>query len=81
MIQLKLPCERGARKKCNFMHFTELWLHVIFQMGMSDGITLPNTYDHVECRSLDQILSNFAQVCIRAPLIHISYLDVVILGP
>ncbi len=82
-FELKSPCERGARKKCHFMHFTELWLILIYlvKMGVSDGITLPNTYDHVECPSLDQILSNFAQVCTRAPLIPISYLVDVTLGP
>ena len=62
MFKLKSPHERGARKKCHFMHFTELWLILIlvFQMGVSDGITLLNTYDHVECPPLDQFLSNFA---------------------
>ena len=40
MFQLKSPRERGSRKKCHFMHFTELWLILIFQMGVSGGILI-----------------------------------------
>ena len=81
MYKLMAPCERGGQLNCYFIHFVVLWSHIAFQMAVSDGTTLSKAYDHAQSWFLDQIQNKFAQLGSRIPFIHISYLEIVTLGP